>query len=134
MILEHFDELEADFLRFYAADLPAAIWGPAPMSARKIAVLVKGLPPDSAIARALNPSLGWGTTEELLAVLTEQVDLSNRLFLKAHSREGSGDPKPFITIRRPWQDDTDSKPKMSDPADVARFLGRGYDPTRGGEG
>src|SRR5882672_12917137 len=78
LIVTHFDTLEADFTRYYQTDLPAAIWGPNPISARRLGVLVRALPPDSALGRELTPHSGWGAVEELLATAIELVDLNNR--------------------------------------------------------
>lgn len=47
----YFDQVEADLLRYYQVDLPAALWGDRPVSARRLAALVRSLPPDSATVR-----------------------------------------------------------------------------------
>jgi hypothetical protein len=64
--------------------------------------LVKGLPPTSASARALDEGLrvGWGFTEELLATAIEVIDLGNRNFLQANGVKRHSLPKP-IFIDRP---------------------------------
>lgn len=41
----------------------------------------------------------WGSVEELLTALVEQVDLSNRLYINAHGGR-AGEP---VKIKRPWQ-------------------------------
>lgn len=126
MILEHFTELEADFLRFYGVDLPEALWGPAPVSARRFRVLLEALPRESALVRGFDPHNGaWGNTEELLAVLAEQVDAGNRLFFAAHAKKGTRPPKP-LEIRRPGQ--VQQRRRQSSPAEVARFFGMRYTP------
>lgn len=95
-----FEPLEADLAHYYQTDLTDALWGPAPLSARRLSALVKGLPPGSAVGREL--SAGWGVTEELLATLIEVVDRGDRWFYSAHSPPGARMPEPLV-IPRPGQ-------------------------------
>lgn len=90
------------------------MWGPAPRSARWLRVRVLGIPLDGAIGQALGTlkSKGWGTVEELLAGLVEQVDATNRLLYRINSKRGTSQPKP-IKVPRP-----DPDPRQTDP--VAR--------------
>jgi len=78
------------------------VWGPAPFSVRRLGVLLRGLPRDSALWRDLDLAArhGWGHNEELLATLLELVDLGNRQFVSANSKRGQVQPDPII-IRRP---------------------------------
>jgi len=46
--------LEADFLRFYAVDLRAVLWGEHAWGVRRLVALVRGLPADSAFASAIS--------------------------------------------------------------------------------
>ena len=101
-MVEHFEALEADFARYYQTDLPAALWGPAPISARRAAVLVHALPDDSATARAATEHPHWRQIDELLATIAELVDVNNRAFIKVYSDPHSPQPEP-IKIRRPWE-------------------------------
>lgn len=101
LVVEHFDALEADFARFYGADLPGLLWGPEPVTYRRLSVLVRGIPAESALGistGALRP--GWGATEELLATVVELVDAGNRSFFRVHSKRGAQQPKP-IKVTRP---------------------------------
>jgi len=52
----------------------------------------------------------WGFNEELLASLIEQVDLSNRLYVQAHSKPGTQPPRP-VQIPRPY-DRVEQKPRQ----------------------
>jgi hypothetical protein len=76
---------------------------------------------ETALGRALGAvTPGWSSTEELLAAIVEQVDLSNRLFVMAHSKKGTRPPTP-ITITRPGQ--AIEKPKLATPDEVRSFFG-----------
>lgn len=117
---EYFDEVEADFLRYYGLDLREALWGEDWIGVRRICALVEGLPSDSALGRKGDPPGGrWSTTDELLAVLIEVVDVGNRMFLKAHTAPGTDVGNP-IHIPRPWEED---RPTRSfDPKDMQEFF------------
>lgn len=65
---------------------------------------MKGLPQGGAFHRSLRPeSFGWTHTDELLAVLAELVDYSNRLFMLANTKKGTKLPDP-LQINRPGED------------------------------
>jgi hypothetical protein len=76
-------------------------------------------PRESAFARALDPAgADWGTTEELLALLIEVTDHSNRL---THAGWGQQQPAP-LRIPRP----TDPPKAKAEPGATERyFLGGG---------
>lgn len=81
-------------------------WGSRPWSVRRLWALIQSLPLESATVRALTKGQPlWYRTasEELLATLSEQVDLLNRNYAKVHSdpKQQTPDPKP-IDIPRPW--------------------------------
>lgn len=66
-------------------------------------MLVAGLPlADSNFGRALGLRQAgeWGNVEELLKLVAEQLDASNRLFIMANTKKGTPPPKP-IKIERP---------------------------------
>lgn len=88
---------------------------------RRLHSLISGLPPNSALAREINPELDWGITEELLATALELIDLGNRQFVMANSKKGTPAPKP-IKISRPWE----SKIKRSaTPSEIGELMGGG---------
>lgn len=68
--------MEADLHRYYQIDL-LDLWR-GTLSPRKIRVLVKHLPPESATVRALNPRTPeeehWTTDRQLLAGICDRVD------------------------------------------------------------
>ncbi len=96
-----FETVEADLTRYYQTDLCDALWGEQPMTVRRLNVLVKALPPESATAR--DATHGWGAQEELLATLCELVDRGDRWFYQAHTKPNTRPPEP-ITIPRPGRE------------------------------
>ena len=85
--------------------------------------LIKGLPPESALARAVAPDMtDWRNQEELLATLIEVVDMSNRLYIQAHSEPHSKAPEP-IEIPRPYRKQ-EPPPKPSSPQEVRDFFAK----------
>lgn len=118
-MLTHFETLEADFARYYDTDLPAAVWGSQPVTVRRLAVLVNGLPRESTTARALHPHPNWEQTEELLATIAELVDATNRLIMKAWFKGGDARP---IEIRRPWKPE-EVKPRKATVEEMKAFFG-----------
>ncbi len=132
MILEEFEALEADFQAHYGIDLRRALWGPIPLSARRLLALVKGLPPGSALHRSVDPEgYGWTNNEELLATLLEVTDLSNRMFYSANSGKNARQPVP-LTVVRPGaaksaakRSSGDSrKPQESSVEAIKKFMGK----------
>lgn len=118
--MTHFDTLEADFTRYYQIDLPAAMWGPTPLSARRVGSLVRGLPPDSALSRKLDAHPGWGNVEELLATIAELTDIGNRALIGVHTGQM---PPETIAIRRPWATAAE-KPAMATSQQMVAFFRR----------
>lgn len=99
---DHFGAAEADFRRFYGIDLRLACWGERPFGLRRLAALVGGLPTDSALWRAMQPELaGWGTQEELLALLCEISDATNQILVRVNSKRGAPAPRP-LRVPRPY--------------------------------
>jgi hypothetical protein len=114
LVVDHFDAVEADFARFYGIDLPVALWGPEPVTYRRLAVLVRGIPAESALGVACGGYRpGWGATEELLALVAETIDHGNRLYFKTHSKKGAQQPKPLAITRPP---DPNEEPPTRRPA------------------
>jgi hypothetical protein len=124
-LLDHFEAIEADFRRFYHLRLSSELWGPNPMTAREVSVLIRTLPAEAAlISRDLVPEhRNWGNTEELLALLIEQEHATWRLLLQVHSKEGAEIPEP-LRIPRPWTPSTEPEPRrQATTAQVASFFG-----------
>lgn len=73
------------------------------MTARRFLALFNGIGPGSAVHRAADPEAWhWQTEHELLALVAELVDMGNRQFVRANSKEGATQPKPIV-ITRPGQ-------------------------------
>lgn len=122
LLREHWDELDADFQRFYALDLGAACFGPDHAGLRRIYALITGLPQDSALAR----SMGWAWTEdsEMTATLVELVHdqaSSARAMVNALSgkRKWNGPPKP-LRWPRPTPTVAPRRPEPAAPAPLDR--------------
>lgn len=88
------------------------MWGPAPLTARRLEVLVFGLPLESRTMRelgALKPG-EWHNAEELLATLIEVVWEGHRLFFSAHAKKGKKPPAP-LKVPRPTRSGEQTPPK-----------------------
>jgi len=119
-VADNFDELEADFQREYGIDLREALYGEDRVGGRRLTALINGLSPDSATMRKVNSGgRQWGGTEEMLAVLCELTDLSNRMYFAAHFE---GEVWEALEIPRPYVEKAAESP-LSDPEDLQRFFG-----------
>lgn len=76
------------------------MYGPAPVSARKVASLIRWLPPDAALWRSLGTA--WDTRTELAALTVEMLDAQLRAFVQANSKKGTP-AHPPMHIPRPWE-------------------------------
>lgn len=87
------------------------MWGPEPISARRLRVLVVGIPLDGNVGREIGDprATGWGNVEELLAGILEVVDAGNRLYFRAHTKRGAQQPKP-IKVPRPERTTGETEP------------------------
>lgn len=103
LLREDWDALEADFTRYYNADLRALCWGPhgTRWSARRILVHIFALPRDSALIRAhMTPEASWETTHELLAAVIEAIRAQKVSLVRVWGGE-IPDPEPVL---RPGQE------------------------------
>jgi len=126
-VANHFDELEADFQREYGIDLREALYGVQPVGGRRLTALINGLTPSSLTMRRLySEGTVWGTAEELLATLVEQLDMSNRMY---HAVHFEGDVWPPLRIQRPYAEEAQisspvtQEPQKTDPDEVRSFFG-----------
>ncbi|OKH95415.1 hypothetical protein AB852_00670 [Streptomyces uncialis] len=95
------DELEADLLEFFGVDL-LDLWR-GRLSLRRVHVLVQSLvrkPGRSTLVAAMDESASWSPTDFLMARVSDALELSNFLFLKAHSSEAA-EIEPPVPIPRP---------------------------------
>ncbi len=111
----------------YGLDLSDALWGEKPMSVRKLVALMRHLPEDNAVTRAVGY---WDQKSELLATIVDQIGLSNHLYVAAHVKEGTkiGDP---VGFPRPWDDKPRLKVKEETTEDTTAPEGSSYDDVRG---
>lgn len=102
-------------------DLREACYGTSRIGVRRLRALIAGLPIGSALHRSLDPTgWAWGTTEELLAVLVEVVDLGNRQYVAFEAGRNKV-PKP-IDIRRPWK--VEEPKRFASHAEIEAFFGK----------
>ena len=102
---EHSASLESDLQKHYGIALGDLFAGR--LTFRRLGVLVRALPADSATVSALAPELSdapestappkqWSTTEAFLAAAHNQISLLRYSFESANSGKGSRIPKPFL--------------------------------------
>lgn len=116
---EHFEALESDFQHYYGLDLRRVLYGEDAVGLRRLRALIGGLPPGSAVHRSVDPAgYGWRNTEEMLALIAQLIDHTNRL-LFARTQKGQV-PKP-IHIKRPWERVPERRPVAS-PDEVRAFF------------
>ncbi|MGV9693326.1 hypothetical protein ACWDUX_29950 [Streptomyces sp. NPDC003444] len=104
VIQNHPEELEADLLEFFGVDL-LDLWH-GRLSIRRIGVLVKSLlrkPGRSTLAMVMDETAEWGTTDHLLARISDALETSNYMFLQVNSAEDAEIPLPE-PIPRPGQE------------------------------
>lgn len=78
LVEEHGDALEADLQRFYQIELAGLFTHPPTLSIRRLRVLVRHLPHDSATRRELEADdAGWSLNEHLLALVVDAVRAGN---------------------------------------------------------
>ncbi|GAA2395839.1 hypothetical protein GCM10010420_21730 [Streptomyces glaucosporus] len=88
LVDEHAEALESDLLRHYGVDL--LDWHRGRLSSRRLAVLLRHLPRDSALARELHgEAADWSVTDHLLATVVDQLAESNWMFATVNRDEDS---------------------------------------------
>lgn len=91
---------------------------------------ISRLPIESRLAKNIaGPEATWSGTEYMLALLIDQVAVSNyyaALGLWGRSKRSTAAPKPPKPLPRPGDDiEKASKPRMSSTAELKRFFGKG---------
>ncbi|MBA3583712.1 MAG: hypothetical protein H0W36_04145 [Gemmatimonadetes bacterium] len=92
---------------------------------RRVVALAKGLPPDSAVARA--ETEGWTFADEIAAATVETVDMWGRVLavtLGAKPQKLPGPPQITHPGRKAFQPEDTSKKTTRDLADLAAFIAR----------
>ncbi len=123
---EHAEALEADLLRHYGVDLLG--WYRGELSSRRLAVLVRHLPRDSAFRLAHEgEAAGWSLGDQLLAAVVDHLAVANWMFASVNRDEDEAPPEPPQPVPRPGVDEAvpDGAPAADTPgpADLARFFG-----------
>lgn len=117
LVEEHAEAIEADLLRHYGTDL--LDWYRGRLSSRRLAVLVKHLPRDSALGRELHDeAAGWSVTDYLLAHMVDQLQEANWMFATVNGDEDSESldyPEPVHRPGQPQQQERDSENTPGDP-------------------
>lgn len=120
--------MEADLLRFYRVDLLDYYRGK--LSPRRLRVLIRHLPRESALARALHGDVvDWGLTEHLLAGVVDELAVGNWLFVTANSPEHADPPERPRPVPRPGVEDEEEEIVVTTPEQLAAFFGA---PVQGG--
>jgi hypothetical protein len=124
-------------------------WHRERLSSRRLAVLIKHLPRDSALNRDLHgEAADWSVTDHLLAAAVDHLAAANWMFASVNSEEGD-QPEPPAPVPRPEDRTQDadgagdgdgdagpaadtraagtaaqgSDPEAPSPAELARFFG-----------
>ncbi|MBT2409552.1 hypothetical protein J7I94_03085 [Streptomyces sp. ISL-12] len=76
-------------------------WHRERLSSRRLAVLIKHLPRDSALNRDLHgEAADWSVTDHLLAAAVDHLAAANWMFASVNSEEGD-QPEPPVPVPRP---------------------------------
>ncbi|MEU5642125.1 hypothetical protein [Streptomyces milbemycinicus] len=127
---EHAEALEADLLRYYGVDL--LDWHRETLSSRRLSVLVRHLPPDSAFVRAREGEAAeWGLTDHLLAAVIDHLAIANWMYASVNRDEYADPPEAPVPVPRPGAGAVDmpegAGPSATDhaptAAELARFFG-----------
>jgi hypothetical protein len=103
-VQERFGPLEADFQRYYGLNLTDALFGPEPISSRRLFNLVVALPPGSATHRDADSSMAWTAGEHLLANIVDLLQENTMLTARSPWFKGSKDAPPQLERQaRPGQ-------------------------------
>ncbi len=91
------------------------------VGARRLWILIQGLPPDAALYR----EDAWSREEEMLASLLELTDAWGHAMVVVHGGKMKGHSKP-LHVRRPWESEEQTKTviKLSDTAQLAALFGK----------
>ncbi|MFC4501749.1 MULTISPECIES: hypothetical protein [Streptomyces] len=129
VIREFHDELEADLLEFFGVDL-LDVWR-GRLSLRRVGVLIDSLMRKngrSALLMAMDERSSWSDTDYLLARVSDALELSNFLFIRAHA-DKSDDLEIPIPIARPGEPEPEphqpeTQNDFATGEELSSFLGR----------
>jgi len=87
--------------RFYQIDLRQALWGSDQISHRRLATLIRHLPPEAALNRQATQGTTWTMDTEIATITLELIHELYRLTAKAAGVDNSDLPDE-LRITRPW--------------------------------
>ncbi|MET7360003.1 hypothetical protein ABZS76_16330 [Streptomyces sp. NPDC005562] len=124
---EHAEALEADLLRFYGLDL--LDWHRGRLSSRRLAVLIRQLPREGAVARETEGEAAeWSVGDYLLAHVVDQLAQANWMFATVNQDEDADPLGPPRPLPRPGDDPVEEPdPPLQahsnpGPAELAAFF------------
>ncbi|MFI5802975.1 hypothetical protein [Streptomyces sp. NPDC051561] len=127
VVHEYPEELEADLLEYFQVDL-LDLWRGS-LSLRRVGVLIKSLMAKhgrSTLLLAMDERSRWAESDYLLARISDAMELSNFIAIKANA-EGAEDlefPSPVPRPGDPEPEDTIPTPsRMSSPDELTDFFG-----------
>ncbi|WP_329540769.1 hypothetical protein [Streptomyces sp. NBC_01358] len=106
-------------------------WHRGRLTSRRLAVLVKHMPRDSAVAQKLHgDSADWTVTDYLLAAAVDHLAAANWMFASVNTDEDSESPEPPVPVPRPGDTEEPSEPSVADspapetlrPDELMRFF------------
>ncbi|MFJ8695335.1 hypothetical protein [Streptomyces roseolilacinus] len=106
-------------------------WHRGRLSSRRLAVLIKHMPQDSALCRERDGEAAeWSVTDYLLAALVDHMAAANWMFASVHSDEDSDPPEQPVPVPRPGDRERREEAEQSppeeagfpDPAELGRFF------------
>ena len=93
--------LEADWAAVYHRDLPTDVFGPSPISWRKLEVFIEGLPPESRFFASFVDGVVPTWDREMLTALVELAHAQIRVAMGAAGVKQYKIPRP-LSVERPW--------------------------------
>lgn len=106
-------------LRYYGIDLLDYYRGR--LTARRLRVLIRHLPRESALVRAVHgPVADWGPVEHLLASTVDELAAANWLFVSANLPEHADAPPRPEPVHRPGVEP--AEPETATPEQIATFF------------
>ncbi|MGW0698732.1 hypothetical protein ACWD0A_05215 [Streptomyces sp. NPDC002867] len=95
-------------LRYYGTDL--LDWYRGDLSSRRVAVLIKHLPSDSAVQRELHGEAAeWSVSDHLLAAAVDHLAVANWMFASVNTGEDDDAPEPPTPVPRPGGPEPDEE-------------------------
>lgn len=91
------------------------------LSPRRLRVLIRYLPRDSALVRAVHgPVADWGPVEHLLASTVDELAAANWLFVSANLPENADSPPRPDPVSRPGAEPVETQ--SASPEQIAAFF------------